>query len=474
MNCPKCGAPIRAGSLYCEQCGEDVHIVPDFEPELEETYRKTIEGITQSIWTEEPKPEEEEKPQTETPGNSWIPVILFAVLFVLFTVLAVGLILYERSANSEESIQQQAEIAVATADYEKAIRLYEQLTEDNPEDISLKLRLSRIYLESGNEVLYENLLWEIVKDPNTDEEQLTTCYEQILSLYYDLQDYASIADILEICDNEELQSRYWFYRKPVTEFDVESGYYELSQLVRISTETEGEIYYTLNGGEETLYTMPLFLEEGDYTLSAYGVNRYGVAGDVAEAEYHIEEQKLVPPTVMPYSGDFMDPTLIYVEDADLEVSNGTAQIYYTTDGSDPDRDDILYTHPIPMPLGETEYRFICISQDGSVSDVVSVQYDLDPINAQVTLDEAASILAETKGSWDGSISFGYLYPVRVMGRGDFYAFAGYTRTEAGWEANGLYYAVNYYDRSVWDLAIDGSDFSIILPEDETSPDSSGE
>ncbi|MGN1146214.1 MAG: zinc-ribbon domain-containing protein, partial [Acetatifactor sp.] len=35
MKCPNCGAKMPENSLYCEHCGEDIHIVPDFEPELE-------------------------------------------------------------------------------------------------------------------------------------------------------------------------------------------------------------------------------------------------------------------------------------------------------------------------------------------------------------------------------------------------------------------------------------------------------
>ena len=26
---------MEEGKLYCEHCGEDIHIVPDFEPEIE-------------------------------------------------------------------------------------------------------------------------------------------------------------------------------------------------------------------------------------------------------------------------------------------------------------------------------------------------------------------------------------------------------------------------------------------------------
>ena len=40
MNCPKCGAEIEEGSLYCTVCGEDIHIVPDFESEVEQSMQE--------------------------------------------------------------------------------------------------------------------------------------------------------------------------------------------------------------------------------------------------------------------------------------------------------------------------------------------------------------------------------------------------------------------------------------------------
>ena len=30
VKCRKCGAEIKEGSLYCERCGEEVRIVPDY------------------------------------------------------------------------------------------------------------------------------------------------------------------------------------------------------------------------------------------------------------------------------------------------------------------------------------------------------------------------------------------------------------------------------------------------------------
>ena len=45
MKCPNCGSEMAEGSLYCEKCGEDIHIVPDFEPELEHNMEQTIHTI---------------------------------------------------------------------------------------------------------------------------------------------------------------------------------------------------------------------------------------------------------------------------------------------------------------------------------------------------------------------------------------------------------------------------------------------
>ena len=49
MNCPKCGAEIEEGSLYCGVCGEDIHIVPDFESEVEQSMQATLEHIAEEL-----------------------------------------------------------------------------------------------------------------------------------------------------------------------------------------------------------------------------------------------------------------------------------------------------------------------------------------------------------------------------------------------------------------------------------------
>lgn len=58
MKCPNCGREMAEGTLYCEYCGEDIHIVPDFEPELELDIQQTIRKMAEE--TEPDKAEEKQ------------------------------------------------------------------------------------------------------------------------------------------------------------------------------------------------------------------------------------------------------------------------------------------------------------------------------------------------------------------------------------------------------------------------------
>ena len=38
MKCQKCGAELVSGHLYCDICGAEYQIVPNFEPEIESNF----------------------------------------------------------------------------------------------------------------------------------------------------------------------------------------------------------------------------------------------------------------------------------------------------------------------------------------------------------------------------------------------------------------------------------------------------
>ena len=116
MKCPNCGFEMPEGVLYCEHCGEDIHIVPDFEPELERNLEETMEQTISNVLEElhegmagggESGPEGEseyEEPEDDRgvvhKKRLWPKILLTFVFMLLFAAGAVGWYIY--SYNSEE------------------------------------------------------------------------------------------------------------------------------------------------------------------------------------------------------------------------------------------------------------------------------------------------------------------------------------------------------------------------------------
>ena len=56
MKCQKCGAEMGSGHFYCNICGAEYQVVPDFEPEIELSIAESMSGISENI--EKPSLEE--------------------------------------------------------------------------------------------------------------------------------------------------------------------------------------------------------------------------------------------------------------------------------------------------------------------------------------------------------------------------------------------------------------------------------
>ncbi len=84
------------GSLYCEHCGEDIHIVPDFEPELERNIEQNINSILEELYEKEEAVQEEaseEVPLKSTPAKpfklrKWQLALIFGSIFTAAAVWA--------------------------------------------------------------------------------------------------------------------------------------------------------------------------------------------------------------------------------------------------------------------------------------------------------------------------------------------------------------------------------------------------
>ena len=71
MKCPNCGAEMKEGTLYCEHCGEDIHIVPDFEPEIEYNMEQTLHDIAREMTPEEDATDDQDAHCRTGMKNRW-------------------------------------------------------------------------------------------------------------------------------------------------------------------------------------------------------------------------------------------------------------------------------------------------------------------------------------------------------------------------------------------------------------------
>lgn len=215
---------------------------------------------------------------------------------------------------------------------------------------------------------------------------------------------------------------------------VEGSYAEVIPL-KLSSNTAGTIYYTMDGSKPTrnsqVYTAPLFLEAGEYTISAFFVNDYGIESEIVSKTYIINLSVPNAPEVDLYSGEYTEPTMIAVEGIE------GCKIYYTTDESEPTQDSVPYTGPIPMPLGRTLFKFVNISEEGVPSEVTTRTYTLtlrDAIPTAQAVNRLVERLVEIGYLEDaeghnkrqsGMLSYQFSSVLRIGGADDYYTIYEY-------------------------------------------------
>ena len=461
MKCPNCGEEMADGTLYCEHCGEDIHIVPDFEPELEQNIQQIINGIMDEL--EEPLTEENEDEFLETMPDmtgqtepkKWFKWLIPISLAALVLGAAVGTGVWVYLYNSEEYQVAKAVQCVASEDYDNAIAHYNRALELDKDNIELKFSLAEVYFLKNNKIEYEYLLREITRSENATTEQLDRAYGRLIAIYRAREDYQTINELILGSRNEELISMYQNYIANPPEFSVIEGDYTSIQPLKLTAMGTGSIYYTLDGSDpdenSTLYTMPIILENGNYVVKAVFINENKIVSEIVQKEYFIDYDVIPAPEISIVSGEYNLPQYIEVLNADSEE-----EVYYTTDGTDPTYSSNVYTGPIPMPLGDSHYKFARIVE-GVVGEVAERRYELR-LNTVNTPEQAVEAVQEyalstgriidSAGHFDSSGAiyvYEYLYVININNTSDYFVITEVLRSEDGSQVRtGNFYAVDIY------------------------------
>lgn len=444
MKCPQCGNELKEGHLICEKCGEEIRIVPDFEPEIENSITETLSTLAALQEGEDTKGtplkgdgEEQDKDggqpyETMEDGRK---VWVIASLIMIFVVALVSYSAYAYHIRTVEYQIDKAKEFAAKESYNEAIACLEAAYEQYPQVAQiLFLEADYYYLQQDNASAIR-VLYRIIEGDDFTYEDLEEAYNKVVTIYANQEMYGQINELLRSCPEQGIVNMFQSYLAMEPEFSyVEGSYAEVIPL-KLSSNTAGTIYYTTDGSRPTkhsqIYTAPLFLETGEYTISAFFVNDYGIESEIVSKTYIVNLSVPNAPEVELYSGEYTEPMMIAVEGIQ------GCKIFYTTDESEPTADSVPYTGPIPMPLGKTLFKFVNISEEGVSSEVTTRTYTLKLRDAIPTTQAVSRLverlvengyLEDTAGHnkrQSGTLSYQFSSVLRIGESDDYYTIYEY-------------------------------------------------
>ncbi len=358
MKCPKCHREVEPGSLYCQYCLTEIPWVKEYDSVETLMEKKKLEE------EEEVPPHPLEIQQERGRGNWKVPVLIALALLVLGTA---GWGIYRRG-HTFSALYQKAQTAVERGEYEKAQKYVELALEQEGENLEGIILLGKIKAARGDYDSAVEILGEL-SEQNPESAQVAREYVKVL---IQGKRGEEARDFLESLEEGPVLSELEDYICAEPALSLGSGTYGSAQKVELTGDCD-RIYYTLDGSapsaESTLYEEPVWISSGAVELKAVGVNSYGIPSKVVTARYVVVTGKPDKPLVSPPSGNF--DTITQIE---VQVPEG-CKVYYAFD-QEPTRESTEYATPISMPAGYHEFYAVALSANGEMSEMVSRTYYL--------------------------------------------------------------------------------------------------
>lgn len=406
MECPHCGASMKDEQVFCEKCGRERQLVPVFDAQIDATLQSTLSGIADDLAnTKEIKPalvqaqiekqKEKKELNTETHKKGKTGSIIWflsGIFAVVILIIAIAFLVARYNNHSYEYQMQRAEEMYSAGDYEQMLVYAKKAMELAENSSDAKMMMARAYEGLGSQDMKRQMLIALLEaDP-----AYSSAYDMLIAMLDAQQEYVQIGQLLNKCPQQSVLDKYAEYLTDAPQFSEEGGTYDgvSSVSIKLLAPGTGIIYYTLNGrdpieyGRE--YMTPIILDAGEYEVRAVYRNIYGVYSEIVSQAYTIEGNHTDQPLVSLESGVYDSPQYISILNEDVLDT-----IYYTTDGTEPDTNSMLYSKPIPLPLGDSKFVFAAYEDDLQVSECTYTEYSLH-LDTGVTGEQAVNMLVQSQ------------------------------------------------------------------------------
>lgn len=398
MRCPKCHAEIEEGYLYCKNCGEEIRIVPDYDPQVEDMLSGSLKDVVKeaqqnasekAAGVQSAAGQSGEKTasnagasasrKTEgtsrTAGNgrkrhSRKRRLTEGVLCICILAIAglISVTLFRR--NSYDYQYQLAVKAAADNDADRALKYLSRAMELEPDQTYMWLFKAQIEKDSGDREAAEESCRYILSKLDPDNQEV---YTMLIEMYIEEGDLDSVKDTLSRCPVQAVKNSFADYIAAVPTASFADGIYY--DTMEIELDADGlDIYFTTDGTKPTVnstkYEGPIRLTEGSNTIRAVAVSPKGVLSDEAIFSYEISYLEAEPPVVSPDSGEYPAEVEIVVQ-----VPDGCT-VLYTLDGSLPTLDSAVYEAPVKIRTS-TVFTAVSVSMSGRFSESVVRRYTID-------------------------------------------------------------------------------------------------
>ena len=400
MKCMNCGAEIPEDQLICPGCGQEVQIVPDYNPLDDVLAAQVRGGVTQTLATAERRTDRIQRKTYDTGRNASGQVRseqvrneqraarrrqaekkrmmakkrkmrrLLILLASLVLLIVIGVVCY---LNSYTGQLKKGYRLLGEGAYKESAICFEKAIKKDSKRSAAYVGLSKLYIKEGDLDAGEQLFLDAIASQSTNVE----LYRAAIVFYVDTRQESKVTELLDDCSSEKVLTELADYLSDEPEFslDEEKTYDEIQALELSGNGTA--IYYTTDQTDPTTsstkYTDVIKLDEGVTEVRAISVNKKGIPSKVVTKTYTVEFPIADAPSVTPATGQYEELRYIEVTVPDKYTA------YYTTDGTNPDPQNNpstqKYSGPIEMPEGSTIFTVVLADQNGRLSGMTKRNFE---------------------------------------------------------------------------------------------------